>query len=130
MIGTLVSKIAGPRILIGLILASALAIGSMGYLLLEAKEAAGSAEALNRQLTSSLQQQEEERQILRRAMARREQTVAAVLAERDAAVAETSKTRSQLNEALSDDQCANTDHPGAVSDSLQYNTRSDRADED
>jgi len=45
MIGNLITKIAGPRVLLGVIVAALFAVGSLSYLLLNAKQDQGAAES-------------------------------------------------------------------------------------
>ena len=59
MIGQLLTKIAGPRILLGVILASLASVGTLTWLLLDAKQEQGAAEsrAVNAESANSIWQQ-------------------------------------------------------------------------
>lgn len=130
MIGQLVSKIAGPRVLVGVIVAAGLALGTMGYLLLDARQANGAFKAVNGQLVESLEEQARETKQLKAAMDLRDKVLSEALVERDEAIAKMNDTRSTLRVELSDDQCANTDHPDAVAVGLRLNDASGSAGED
>jgi hypothetical protein len=127
LIGIL-TKIAGPKVLLGLIIAAALAVGSLSYLLLQATEAAGTAQAQNKQYVATLVETEKTNMKLEARMLLRENAVAVALGERDQVINQTHTLQSALTEALDDDECANTAHPSAVTDSLRSVT--DRPNKD
>lgn len=81
------------------------------------------------QLKQSATEREAENTDLRAEIDRRDALVAQAVRDRQQANAEARQAQSRLQEALADDECAHTDHPGAVADSLRRD-RSGNSDQD
>lgn len=116
----LLTKIAGPRVLGGVILASVVGLGLMWWQLQSAWGDAAQAESQAAQLRSDLESSEREITKLRAEQERREQAVTNALDARERAREEAETATQKLEKALENDQCANTRHPDAVTDSLRF----------
>jgi len=119
MIGWL-GKIAGPRVMLGVIVAGLAAVTILGWLAWSAREDAAQASAKNAQLRQTVSEQSKDHQRLRAELDRRDEAVAAAQREAQQIRAEADEARTQLQEAFSDDTCANTRHPAAVTRSLRF----------
>ena len=116
----LTSKIAGPRVLLGVSVAAVAALLLMFWLLGQAREEAAIADQQAAQLRHSLEQQASEYEQLRARQRSREQAVEQALEARDRARQQAEAATQQMEEALADDDCANTDHPDAVARGLRF----------
>lgn len=77
------------------------------------------------QLTQSATEREAENADLRAEIDRRDALVAKAIRNRQQADEDARQAQSRLQEALAHDECAHTDHPGAVTDSLRRNRSGD-----
>lgn len=115
----LLGKIAGPRVLLGVVVASLLALGLMWWQLQGAWSDATRAESQAAQLRSDLESSEGQISELRKEQDRRDQAVTRALDAREQARSEAETASRKLEAALENDDCANTPHPDAVTDSLR-----------
>jgi len=115
----LLSKIAGPRVLGGVILASVIGMGLMWWQLQSAWGESAKLQTQTTQLRSELRQSEQEITDLRKEQKRRESAINRALDAREKARAEAETASRKLEAALETDDCANTPHPDAVIDSLR-----------
>ena len=83
------------------------------------KEQVGTLEQANIQLAQSAREQAVENAQLNAELDRRDDAVTRALRARQAADRAAQAARDTLQEALSDDACANTNHPDAITDSLR-----------
>ncbi len=77
------------------------------------------------QLTQSASEREDENASLRAEIDRRDALVSQAVRERQQADDRARAAQSRLKEALATDECAHTDHPGAVTDSLRRDRSGD-----
>lgn len=112
---TLLTKIAGPKVLLGIITASVLTVVFLGYLLRNAYEAAGVAQAEARQLRETIKGQQVELSYLRYQNTRQERAVMQAIVARDKAETLANKAQRNLRKDLADNECAQTKHPDSVS---------------
>lgn len=115
----LLSKIAGPRVLGGVIVASVIGMGLMWWQLQSAWGDAATAQANATELRSELRESEKEITDLLKQQEKRERAVTNALDARERAREEADQATTKLEKALENDQCANTAHPDAVTDSLR-----------
>ena len=120
MISSLLTRIAGPKVLLGVSLSAVVAIGALTWLLLGALDDAATAEANNLELRQTVKEQSRDHERLRNELDRRERVINEAIEARQQARNRADSTSRKLEEALKDDQCANTPHPDAVADSLRW----------
>ena len=120
VISRLIGRIARPKVMIGLTLASAAGMGTLWWLYTSALEDASVAEAENSSLRETVKSQSEAQESLRNRMDERETAVFEAQKEKKELNNELQKKTDELKEALSNDSCANTEHPDAVTDSLRF----------
>ncbi|WP_417518755.1 hypothetical protein [Marinobacter sp.] len=119
MILDLKAKLIGAGV-VGLAFLSLLAV--TGWLLNSRdllQQEVGELEQSIAQLTQAAADREAENHDLRAEMAVRDALVVQAQRDRQAADADARQARAQLQEALTHDECAHTDHPDAVTDSLR-----------
>lgn len=124
----LISKFAGPRVLLGITLSGLGAIVVLTWLLFSARDDAAEAESQNRQLKQVVAQQSQDHSLLRSELDRRDRVVSEAIDARDKARAAADAATNELSEALADDECANTAHPDAVTRSLRQRAGDTAAD--
>ncbi len=115
----LLSKIAGPKVLGGVIVASVVAVGALLWMLSDAWADEATAKANATELRSELESSEKQITKLKAEQERREKAVTDALDARERAREEAETATAELEKALENDQCANTRHPDAVTDSLR-----------
>lgn len=88
----------------------------------------GELELANVQLAQSAREQAAENAQLNADIKRRDNLVVTAVKARQLAESNALKLQQQLQEALANDACANTDHPGVVADSLRLRSGGDHPD--
>jgi len=107
------------RITLGAIGVLTLLLISSGWIIKGLYEDVGKLEQVNSQLKQSLVDEVAENAALMAELDRRDDAVTRAMRARQAADRAAQAAQDTLQEALSDDACANTNHPDAITDSLR-----------
>lgn len=122
---------AGPYIIGAVVVGFLALLGTIGYLWDSRDRAVQEAAKLdqaNAQFAQTIREQAMDNSSLRAEIKRRDAVVASAVKARQLAESRARATQEQLQEALKDDECAQTAHPSAVADSLRR--ESGRSDQD
>ena len=120
MILGLLTKVAGPRVLLGVILTGLTGISVLGWFAWDAHERAAVAESKNSQLRTTVSEQSEDHVQLRAELARRDRVVLLMREQQRKFRTQSRSAIDDLEKALENDKCANTQHPDAVTDGLRF----------
>lgn len=115
----LLARIAGPKVLLGVSGVSISIIGVLFWLLLDARDEAAQVEQRNVELRGTVSEQEQQQQDLLSELDNRDQSVLEAQKRRKVIDKETRRVIDDLQKALEDNSCANTEHPDSVVDGLR-----------